>query len=158
MTHVKLYWNHICILHKQEKDMLTALRRQLLTEDIDLEVRYFGLGYPQHMSEYLADEDTELPDIIVSADLEVFELSSIFDRLKAELYPAEGWLPLRESAALSCIRKDQTLLPFASIPLVYYTRRPETVEGRSITEIDNLAFGGINNSAGKTIAKAVWER
>ena len=73
MTNVLLYWNHICVLHNQEKAFLSRLAESLKAEEIALTVRYFGLGYPEHMSEYLAREDAVLPDLIVSADLEVFE-------------------------------------------------------------------------------------
>ena len=73
MTHILLYWNHICVLHRQEKAFLQELAGRLHREDIELEVRFFGLGYPEHMSEYLARPDAVLPDLIVSADLEVFE-------------------------------------------------------------------------------------
>ena len=78
MTHILLYWNHICVLHRQEKAFLDGLTQKLLSDGIQLEVRYFGLGYPEHMSEYLARPDAVLPDLIVSADLEVFEDPDIF--------------------------------------------------------------------------------
>ncbi len=73
MTSILLYWNHICVLHRQEKAFLEDLAQRLRGDGIRLEVRYFGLGYPEHMSEYLARPDAILPDLIVSADLEVFE-------------------------------------------------------------------------------------
>lgn len=88
MTHILLYWNHICVLHRQEKAFLQELAGRLHREDIELEVRFFGLGYPEHMSEYLARPDAVLPDLIVSADLEVFEDRAIFSKMEPELYPA----------------------------------------------------------------------
>ena len=54
MTSILLYWNHICVLHRQEKAFLEDLAQRLRGDGIRLEVRYFGLGYPEHMSEYLA--------------------------------------------------------------------------------------------------------
>ena len=87
MTSILLYWNHICVLHRQEKAFLEGLAQRLRKDDIQLEVRYFGLGYPEHMSEYLARPDAVLPDLIVSADLEVFEDPLIFSKLQPELYP-----------------------------------------------------------------------
>ena len=62
MRHILLYWNHICVLHRQEKTFLDALAQRLLSDEIQLDVRYFGLGYPEHMSEYLARPDAILPD------------------------------------------------------------------------------------------------
>ena len=61
MTSILLYWNHICVLHRQEKAFLEGLAQRLREDDIQLEVRYFGLGYPEHMSEYLARPDASSP-------------------------------------------------------------------------------------------------
>ena len=122
MTHILLYWNHICVLHRQEKAFLQELAGRLHREDIELEVRFFGLGYPEHMSEYLARPDAVLPDLIVSADLEVFEDRAIFSKMEPELYPAADWVSLRESPALDAVRRGDKLLPAAAIPLVYYPR------------------------------------
>ena len=158
MTSILLYWNHICVLHRQEKAFLQELAGRLRREGIELEVRFFGLGYPEHMSEYLARPDAVLPDLIVSADLEVFEDRAIFSKLEPELYPAADWVPLRESPALDAVRRGDKLLPAAAIPLVYYTREPEVCEQMRLPDWAGLAFGGINNSAVKTVVKAVWEK
>ena len=126
MTQVLLYWNHICVLHRQEKAFLEKLAQALHAEDIELTVRYFGLGYPEHMSEYLAKPDAILPDILVSADLEVFEDARLFGRLSPTLYPARSFVPLRDSAALTICERGEQLLPFLAIPLVYFTREEST--------------------------------
>lgn len=158
MTRVLLYWNHICVLHKQEKIFLERLAGRLKAEGIVLETRYFGLGYPEHLSEYLARADAVLPDIIVSSDLEVFEDTRIFKKLENNLYPAAEWIPQRQGPALEAVRRGAKLLPFLSIPLVYYTADTGHGAGKRLPEIEDLAFGGINNSAGKTLVKAVWSR
>ena len=158
MTHILLYWNHICVLHRQEKAFLEGLAQRLRGDGIRLEVRYFGLGYPEHMSEYLARPDAILPDLIVSADLEVFEDPRIFSKFKSNLYPAADWVPLRQSPMLNAVQRGPCLLPFVSIPLVYYTREPEACAKTSLPDWRGLAFGGINNSAAKTVVKSVWER
>ena len=158
MKNVLLYWNHICILHKQEKAHLEKLAKQLLAEGITLEVRYFGMGYPMHLSEYLAREDALLPDILVSADLEVFEDQRIFHRFSDSLLPVARWMPLRPSTALDAIWRDETLLPVLSIPLVYYTRNPESCHKQPLFSQTRLAIGGINNSVIKTAVKTLWER
>ena len=164
MTTVTLYWNHICVLHRQEKAFLEKLTEKLRGEGIALRTRFFGLGYPMHLSEYLAREDAELPDVIVSADLEIFEDPRIYGKLRERLYPAAGvgaadaWLPLRESAALTAARRGEYLLPFVSIPLVYYTREPARCAETALADWEGLSLGGVNNSAGKTVVKAVWQR
>lgn len=105
MTNVLLYWNHICVLHNQEKAFLSRLAESLKAEDIALTVRYFGLGYPEHMSEYLAREDAVLPDLIVSADLEVFEDARLMEKLRPTLHQSRDFVPLADSAALSCCER-----------------------------------------------------
>ena len=111
MTSILLYWNHICVLHRQEKAFLEDLAQRLRGDGIRLEVRYFGLGYPERMSEYLARPDAILPDLIVSADLEVFEDLRIFSKFKSNLYPAADWVPPLSSAL--CLHPAGVLYPGA---------------------------------------------
>ena len=158
MTQVLLYWNHICVLHRQEKAFLEKLAQALHAEDIELTVRYFGLGYPEHMSEYLAKPDAILPDILVSADLEVFEDARLFGRLSPTLYPARSFVPLRDSAALTICERGEQLLPFLAIPLVYFTREESAALDKSLCEMDGLCVGGVNNSAVKTVVKTLLSR
>ena len=155
MTHVLLYWNHICVLHNQEKAFLARLAESLKAEDIELTVRYFGLGYPEHMSEYLAREDAVLPDLIVSADLEVFEDARLMDKLRPTLHQARDFVPLSESPALTCCERGAALLPILAIPLVYFTREPERAAHTPLSELSGLCIGGVNNSAIKTVAKTL---
>lgn len=158
MTSLLLYWNHICVLHNQEKLFLGTLTERLKEEGIALTIRYFGLGYPEHLSEYLKRGDAVLPDMLVSADLEVFEDRRIFSKLEKDLYQVEEWIPLRQGAALDVVKRGKKLLPFLAIPLVYYSSHDDCCGGRSICEMPGLTFGGIHNSAGKTLVKAVWSR
>lgn len=102
--------------------------------------------------------DAVLPDLIVSADLEVFEDPDIFCKLKDDLYPVRSWMSLRSGPMLDAVERGPFLLPFLSIPLVYYTREPEVCGHTALADWNGLAFGGINNSAVKTVVKAVWER
>lgn len=158
MTHILLYWNHICVLHRQERIYLSAAQRHLQEEGIDLEIRCFGLGYPEHMSVYLSRPDAVLPDMILSADLEVYEDPRIYQKLEPDLYETAGWLPLRSLPPLPAVFRSPRLLPVAAIPLVYYTRDPGSCTGTALSDWNGLAFGGINNSAAKTVIKSVWER
>ena len=155
MTNVLLYWNHICVLHNQEKAFLSRLAESLKAEDIALTVRYFGLGYPEHMSEYLAREDAVLPDLIVSADLEVFEDARLMEKLRPTLHQSRDFVPLADSPALSCCERGAALLPILAIPLVYFTREPERADRTPLCEMDGLCIGGVNNSAMKTVAKTL---
>lgn len=161
MIPLTLYWNHICVLHRQEKAFLEFCAEQLLAEGIQLSVRYFGLGYPMHLSDYLAKPDAILPDLIVSADMEVFEDPRIACKFSEKLYPIADWIPLRDSAALRAVWKNRALLPFVSIPLVYFTADSAAETDATLPDLifakgARFSFGGIRNSAGKCLVKAVW--
>ncbi|WP_409968915.1 hypothetical protein RFF05_02795 [Bengtsoniella intestinalis] len=159
MTHVLLYWNHICVLHNQEKKHLSQVQQTLLNQGIDLEIRFFGLGYESHMCEYLAQPDAILPDIIVTADLEAVEQPSLYNKLGG-LHPCQLWMTLKDKPLIQSMRRKDTLLPFVAIPLVCYTRDTSHCEGKTLATMASekgFAFGGINNSAGKTITKLAWQ-
>lgn len=156
MKTVRLFWNHICILHHFEKSYLQQLQDRLLEQEIKLEITYFGLGYPHHMAEYLL-ETNDLPDIIVSADLEVFEQKQIFQSL-FPLYKTQDWLPLNSNPIIQRALRHAELLPIIAIPMVLYGKKHS--EGLCLPELAKqyrVGFGGINNSAGKTTVKALWQ-
>lgn len=67
-------------------------------------------------------------------------------------------MPLRSGPMLDAVERGPFLLPFLSIPLVYYTRDPESCACTALPDWNGLALGGINNPAVKTVVKAVWER
>lgn len=68
------------------------------------------------MSEYLARENAVLPDLIVSADLEVFEDARLMEKLRPTLHQSRDFVPLADSAALSCCERGAALLPILAIP------------------------------------------
>lgn len=159
MTHVLLYWNHICVLHNQEKKHLAQVQETLRQQGIDLEIRFFGLGYESHMCEYLAQADAQMPHMIVTADLEVVEQDTLLEKLGA-LHPCKQWLALKDKPIIQAMGRKDILLPFVAIPLVCYTRDVSHCQGKTLADMANepgFAFGGINNSAGKTIAKLAWQ-
>ena len=66
-------------------------------------------------------------------------------------------MPLRNIPSLEQVCRAPELLPVASIPLTYFTHTPESCRTKRLTEQTSLAFGGINNSAVKTVVKYIWE-
>lgn len=164
MIRIKLFWNHICVLHRQELIYLNQIRDLLRQDNIELEVTCFGLGYASHMSDYLRRPDAKLPDIIVSADLEVFEDRRIFSRFSSSLHPAAEWFPIKQTEDVPKLRRNKYLLPYVAIPLVFYADKTKYARaGRlSVPEAAHsgadFSFGGINNSAAKTVVKTVMER
>jgi len=169
MTTIRLYWNNICILHRQELQFLREIREELIKDGIDLDITCFGLGYGRHMSDYLREKDSVLPDLVVSTDLEVFEDERIWNRFKAEgLLPLKEFFPVKEIPELGGLKKDPALLPYLAIPLVFYSDTELFRQNGWNVESDlslnklietsfPLAYGGINNSAVKTVAKLAWE-
>ena len=163
MTTIKLYWNNICILHRQELAFLEQIKADLKKQDIDLDVTCFGLGYGRHMSDYLREPDSQLPDMVVSADLEVFEDSRIFGRFRDNLHPLARLLPVKQEEGVPMMLRGDCLLPYLGIPLVFYGSG-DVIPPSGSPALDNLVlegfplvFGGIHNSAAKTVVKTVWE-
>lgn len=164
MTTIRLYWNNVCILSRQERMFLDQIRESLSSQGIDLQVTYFGLGCPFHMSQYLAQPEAELPDLLVSTDLEVFEDRRIFDKLQAGgLHPLADLFPVKDDPILAVLHRGPALLPYLAIPLVFYGDGRAFQEDASLSlsglvrERYPLAFGGSGNSAAKTVVKTIWE-
>ena len=184
MTTIRLYWNNICILHRQELQFLNEIREELTRKGIDLDITCFGLGYGRHMSDYLREKDSLLPDLVVSTDLEVFEDERIWNRFKEQgLLPLKEFFPVKDLPELGGFKKAPALLPYLAIPLVFYSdtellrqNSAETGNNNTIfftgTGEENrhnisfnrlvetsfpLSYGGIHNSAVKTVAKLIWE-
>lgn len=162
MRNVRLYWSNICILHKYEKNYLDNLIMSLKEKDINLEVTYFGIGYPYKLNEYLKKTDALIPDIIVSTDLEVYEDKNIYSKFSSNLYPLSKYFNIKSEIKSSSIYFDERLLPFLVIPLVFsYNQNYKglTDSIKNIIDTDTkTVIGGINNSGAKSVVKAIWSR
>ena len=137
MTTIRLYWNNICVLHRQELQFLNEIREELRKDNIDLDITCFGLGYGRHMSDYLREEDSVLPDLVVSTDLEVFEDERIWNRFREHgLLPLKEFFPVKDIPELGGLKKASALLPYLAIPLVFYSDvellRQTSMDARSI--------------------------
>lgn len=150
MVRVLLYWSNICVLNKSEIELLRRTKEDLLRDDIELEVRFFGLGYPLHMSDYLRAADAIIPDMILSTDLEVFEDERVYKKIENELIDAS----VLYRNTIKEIERPM-LLPYLSIPLMLFSKDKEGLSFKDLKN-NNAAFGGINNSAAKSVVKTVW--
>lgn len=162
MKNVRLYWSNICILHKYEKNYLDNLIMSLKEKDINLEVTYFGIGYPYKLNEYLKKPDALIPDIIVSTDLEVYEDKNIYSKFSSNLYPLSKYFNIKSEIKSSSIYFDERLLPFLVIPLVFsygqnYNGLTDSIKNIIDTDTKTV-IGGINNSGAKSVVKAIWSR
>ncbi len=151
MVKIVLYWSNICVLNKGEVELLKKVQMELILDEIELEIKFFGLGYPTHMSDYLREEDAVLPDIILTTDLEVFEDKRIFDKLKPTLLDCSKWYP----NTLKGVERSY-LLPYLAIPLLLFSKDKENLSFKELKH-NKPAFGGINNSAAKSVVKLIWE-
>ncbi|OOB79468.1 MAG: hypothetical protein BEN19_07525 [Epulopiscium sp. Nuni2H_MBin003] len=162
MKCVNLYFSNICILHKQEVTYLNKFKENLLTKGIDLNIKHFGIGYPQRLSEYLSKDDCILPDVIISTDLEIYEDKSIYSKFSNSLYPLINYFDIKPDIKNSTIYYDDRLLPFIIIPLVFCYNTNYIGNTNSILEViqnsDKTIIGGINNSGAKSIIKAIWSK
>ncbi|MDR1773843.1 MAG: hypothetical protein LBR30_03085 [Clostridioides sp.] len=162
MKTVKLYWSNICILHKYEKDYLDKITDILSKKGINLEVTYFGIGFPYKLNEYLKKDDSVIPDIIVSTDLEVYEDKNIFGKFSENLYDLSKYFEIKEEIKCSNMCFDETLLPFLVIPLVFSYNNNCDGKVSSIEDIiinnTSTVIGGVNNSGAKSIVKAIWSK
>lgn len=150
MVKVLLYWSNICVLNKSEIELLKRAKEDLLKDDIELEVKFFGLGYPLHMSDYLRADNAIIPDMILSTDLEVFEDERVYKKIESDLADASR---LYRNTIKEIERP--MLLPYLSIPLMLFSKDKKDL---AFTELkaNDAAFGGINNSAAKSVVKTVW--
>ena len=168
MITVNLYWNNICLLHRQELVFLDQIRQDLLSNGIDLNIRCFGLGYEKHMAEYLKEPDSTLPDMIVTSDFEVYEDEQIYSRIAADgLHPLPSLLPVKQGESVPDLLCDPYRLPYLAIPLVFYGKQMSEDHPcfdkkacapslNRIIEADYpLAFGGLTNSAGRALVKTL---
>ncbi len=150
MVRVLLYWSNICVLNKSEIELLKKAKEDLLKDGIELDVKFFGLGYPLHMSDYLRSADAIIPDMILSTDLEVFEDERVYSKLENELVDAS----VLYANTIKEIERPM-LLPYLSIPLMLFSKDKKGLSFKDLKE-NNAAFGGINNSAAKSVVKTVW--
>lgn len=159
MKKIRLYWNNICVLNKGEKLYLDLIREDLIKKGIDLEITYFGLGYPYHLSTYLKRDDAVLPDIMVSTDLEVFEDPVLKRKLSSCYLKIKDVFSIKDDVCFKAIDKGSFLLPYLVIPIILYSE--EEIKRVSLEEIVRdchpITFGGINNSAAKTVIKLVMK-
>lgn len=157
MVKLKVFWSHICVLAKGEDDMLASWGETLAEKGIELEVTHFGLGRGGRMADHIR-QTHDIPDIIVSSDLEVFEDRRIWSEVGPHLADAGNLYPLKPSAG-PFMRSLKTI-PYLAIPLAFHSNTIScgvSVE-RIAREGQPIAFGGIDNSAARTVVKTVWSR
>lgn len=167
MTNYMMYWNNICILSKQEEQYLEG-KIKLLKENynINLDIKYFGLGKEEKLSKRLKSdlEENKIPDIIVSTDLDAFENNDLYSQYRDKLQDGKGQFAFKDIVEHSNVSRNDKLVPFLSIPLLLVVNK-EMIKGevpRTLEELlescehNTVVFGGVNNSAGTSVVKGIW--
>lgn len=152
-----VYWNNICLLSKVEK----AFIAQALGKEDAFAFTYYGLGQAMPLSKKIDQElrdGSHDADIVVSTDLEVFQNPKYAPYFSScQPLPSmtfdKPWLK-------DINHPEQRYLPFIVIPLVLAMH--EHCPIRSLKDLIDAqgkvsyAFGGIHNSAGQSLLKAIW--
>ncbi|MGH0052234.1 MAG: hypothetical protein ACQ5SW_02450, partial [Sphaerochaetaceae bacterium] len=85
-----------------------------------------------------------------------------YRKFASELYPICQWYTLKQTEGVPQVYKSEQLLPYLIIPLVFFSANSLQTPSLSLGDVARkgtpLAFGGINNSAAKSVVKAVWSR
>ena len=153
-----VYWNNICLLSKLEKQFIG--QQNLEHEGFDFE--FYGLGQNMSLSEKIKEENhacTTNAKIIVSTDLEIFQKPALSKYFEDTFKSVPMEIP--KSTWLESIRHPEGhFAPFIVIPLVFAMKKTCTVQSLKAL-IDargtiSYAFGGIHNSAGQSLLKAIW--
>ncbi|MCH4889082.1 ABC transporter substrate-binding protein [Acidaminobacter sp. JC074] len=145
----KLLWNNVCLL--------TRLEEAYIDETLPtIDTSYFGLGRPLNLKKYLQNNDTW--QVLVSTDTEIFHDPCV---LKKQLITLK-----KPSLAMNfnnAIDQHTFFKPFIAIPLVIVINTKKThLRPKSFKELcssqykDLVTYGGPDNSAGKSLLKAIW--
>jgi hypothetical protein len=167
MSKYKVYWNNVCLLSSQEESFIKSVVES--NEYFPFEFEYFGLGKPQSMTQRIKEDINTGKingDIIVSTDLDVFQNQNIAQFFYKDFKRDYPFLPIRDEINNANISlPDGYFKPFISIPLVIVvnkTKVQKSVTPKSLKDLldpsfkNRVAFGGIHNSAGRSLLKSIW--
>lgn len=135
-----LYWNNICLISKMEEEYIN---KQLENSNININVEYFGLGRKESLLSHFQNNNKILADFIVTTDTDV----------------------IQDSRFKSIYENFEDITKFITIPLVIiynenslYNLNPPTSYADLLKDEYKYkyAFGGENNSAGKSLVKSIW--
>ena len=161
----KVLWNNICLLTNMERKYIQT---QIETHSyFPFEFEFFGLGQACYLTEKItADLESERieGDILVSTDIDVFHDAKLSAPLLAS---CKQKLPITirpEIAETFIIHPTGFFYPFVVIPLVIVANKdllgtnkvPQSLEEFLHPDwYKNYAFGGIHNSAGRSLLKSI---
>jgi ABC-type Fe3+ transport system substrate-binding protein len=164
----KVYWNNVCLLStKEEKYIGDSLKNSQKENSIVFE--YYGLGRRMGLREKIMEdlsENTIKADLVISTDLDIFQDKGLIPSESDRFSNIRGSMPLRAEISNSNIVDPSGIFaPFIIIPLIFVVNKnliPEEKIPHSFEELldpyykNKIAFGGIHNSAGRSLLKSIW--
>ncbi|TYQ12665.1 UNVERIFIED_CONTAM: extracellular solute-binding protein [Acetivibrio alkalicellulosi] len=162
-----VYWNNICLLSNMEENFIKSnISKQ---NDYEYKFKYYGLGRNQSMKDKIIDDLRKgdiKGDIIVSTDLDIFQDTSICKNFYELFRNDISLLPSREELLNSTIHHPTGYFyPFIVIPLVIVVNTRALNDTKMPLSLKDLldpafskkyAFGGMHNSAGKSLFRGIW--
>lgn|GEM_PF-1180714 len=163
----KVYWNNICLLSSIEESFIKE--RQTKLENFPFYFEYYGLGRSSSMTAKIKEDLKEgqiKGDIIVSTDLDIFQDRDIVKHFHSNYKKGPSLLPLNNSLLNTKIPDPNGYFhPFVVIPLVMVVNTNLIKESEIPESLEDLidpnfkyryAFGGVHNSAGRSLLKSLW--
>ncbi|SHK02107.1 ABC transporter substrate-binding protein [Paramaledivibacter caminithermalis] len=164
----KVYWNNVCLLStREEKFINNSLKESKKENSIIFE--YYGLGRKMGLKEKIIEDlsdGTIEADLVISTDLDIFQSKNLIPSKSNELSNIKDLLPLRTAITNSNIVEPSGIFaPFIIIPLIFVVNKnliPEEKIPYSFEQLldpyykNKIAFGGIHNSAGRSLIKSIW--
>ena len=144
-------------------------KKSIAKEILPFNFQYFGLGRTSTMKEKIKldlQEHSIKGDIIVSTDLEIFQDNRIAKSLKNTFKHDSSLFPIRRELMDTFVLEPKGYFhPFIVIPLVILVNTQSLGENKPPKSLYDLldpsfklkyTFGGLHNSAGRSLLKALW--
>ncbi len=164
----KVYWNNVCLLNPKEMAYIDKSLKASEKENI-ISFEYYGLGKKMSLRDKVIEDlcrGTIEADLIISTDLDIFQDKNIIPRINNNLSSASKLLSVRkEIEGSNIIDPSGFLAPFIVVPLIFVVNKSLLPKERIPNSFEDLldsyyekkvVFGGIHNSAGRSILKSIW--
>lgn len=152
--HQNLLWNNVCLLGRIEEQFINTLEFE------HTQTEYYGLGRKMDLQTYFKSSEDNW-GCTISTDTELYQDKQFFPGKEKHLRKI-AWTDIPKLPS-STLYDNPHYQPFIVIPLVmvvnqnYTDLRPSSLKDLCSPKYKGLVtFGGLHNSAGKSLLKAVW--
>ncbi len=151
----KVCWNNICLLSRLEESITTSQNNP------NFSYEYFGMGREKDLLDCVKNSGYEW-SILLSSDTDIFQDQRVLLKRKKELYSWEQE-SIESKINNNALYDHPNYWPFIVIPLVMIVNTqiisqiPKSLEELTTNAYKReFTFGGMHNSAGRSLLKAVW--